>query len=187
MTEAYPVRRAELDTYQNDIIDMATRFPSAFYEYHKAFSARAAAMLANNNLKIDWASRDTTMYCSIFAGHRASACTVCSSLTHSAPFCPQTFPSQVNRPGTKHQSNSRLDNSLPTSDVRGRPRVVFQGKEICNNFNATGGCTRLSCTFCHMCSICKSRNHPAFLCKRSHMNAQPYDRSKKDHSDIPTK
>lgn len=182
MTGVYPVRRAELDTYQNDIIDMATRFPAAFYEYHKAFSARAAAMLTNNNIKIDWATRDTTLFCSIFAGQRANTCTVCNSLTHTATFCSQTFQSQGHKTVfNSPQHNSNVDRARPHSDMWGRQRVVYQGKEICNNFNATAGCNKTSCRFCHICSCCKSPNHPGHLCKTVRLNATS-ERSRKDIS-----
>ena len=46
MSEAYPDRRIELDLYERDIVDMSNRYPgSGFYEYHKQFSATAAAYL----------------------------------------------------------------------------------------------------------------------------------------------
>ena len=36
---------------------MASQFGgSTFYEYHKAFAARAAALLLNHGIKVDWAS-----------------------------------------------------------------------------------------------------------------------------------
>jgi hypothetical protein len=181
MTEVYPVRRAELDTYQNDIIDMATRFPAAFYEYHKAFSARAAAMLTNNNIKIDWATRDTTLFCSIFAGQRANTCTVCNSLTHTATFCSQTSQSAGHKTGfNSPQLNTNVDRARPRSDIWGRQRIVYQGREICNNFNATTGCAKASCRFSHVCSRCKSPNHPVPLCKTAPLNAE------KSKRDIPT-
>ena len=54
MCEAYPTRRQELDNYQRGIVEMAHRFGGTmFYDYHRAFSARAAAMLQGYNVKID--------------------------------------------------------------------------------------------------------------------------------------
>ena len=99
MCDAYPIRRSELDKYQSDVIDMSQRFGGvAFYEYHRAFSAKSAALLLNHNVKLDWSKRDTTLFCSIFSGLRANACTICASVAHSSEFCPQ-----INTPKiTKH-------------------------------------------------------------------------------------
>ena len=53
MSEAYSERRIELDLYERDIVDMANRYPgTGFYEYHKQFSATAAAYLKNHNIKV---------------------------------------------------------------------------------------------------------------------------------------
>lgn len=46
MCQAYPQRRQELDLYERDIIDMATRYPgNGFYEYHRQFSLMAPSHL----------------------------------------------------------------------------------------------------------------------------------------------
>ena len=46
MCQTYPNRREELNLYERDIVDMATHYGGkGFYEYHKTFSARAAAHL----------------------------------------------------------------------------------------------------------------------------------------------
>ena len=90
MTEAYPIRRPELDAYERDIIEMAQRYPGlVFYEYHRAFSARAAALLQNFNQKINWAIRDTKLYASIFSGMKGNVCAICTSMMHSTEFCHQ--------------------------------------------------------------------------------------------------
>ncbi len=138
MTSAYPQRRGELDAYQNDVIDMASRFPGcSFYEYHKAFSARAAAMLANYNIKIDWSVRDTVLFCSVFAGHHANACSVCNSLSHATISCPQTASSDKTFVrGTKEQSKYRADSygkAVMPHDRLGTPKAHWFDKEICNN------------------------------------------------------
>lgn len=48
----------ELDLYERDIIDMATRYPGkGFYEYHRQFSLMAASHLRFNNIMVDWSVR----------------------------------------------------------------------------------------------------------------------------------
>jgi hypothetical protein len=44
MTSVYPDRRAELDAYEDDIIDIYNFFGSKFYDYHKLFSSKAAVL-----------------------------------------------------------------------------------------------------------------------------------------------
>ena len=45
MTEVYPQRQRELDAYERCITNMGIRYPgSGFYEYHRQFSAKAAAL-----------------------------------------------------------------------------------------------------------------------------------------------
>ena len=80
MCEVYPNRQLELDTYLRGIIEMSSQFTGfTFYEYHKQFSARAAAWWARG-VRVDWSKRDMKLYCSLFAGQRANACAICTSL-----------------------------------------------------------------------------------------------------------
>ena len=49
--QAYPERRQELDLYERDIIDIATKYPGkGFNEYHRQFSLMAASHLKYNNI-----------------------------------------------------------------------------------------------------------------------------------------
>lgn len=168
MVSAFPQREKELESYMRDVLEMSWRFGgTSFYEYHKAFSARAAALLQNHNIKIDWSIRDNNLFCSIFAGHKANACSVCNSLGHVTQFCPQTFkcasngqniPSAniVNPKGKQRSNQASMSKS---TDRWGRPRVEFQGKEICNNFNSDRGCQLTNCSYLHICMACKNRGH----------------------------
>lgn len=59
LCEVHPSRREELDLYERDIVDMASRYGGkGFYEYHRMFSAEAAAHLRYANRKVDWSVRN---------------------------------------------------------------------------------------------------------------------------------
>ncbi|XP_033119144.1 uncharacterized protein LOC117118615 [Anneissia japonica] len=85
----YPQRREELDKYERDIVDMATRYPGkGFYEYHKQFSLTAAAHLRYNDILVDWSIRNNTLFCNVFANSRPNTCQFCYSTLHLTAFCP---------------------------------------------------------------------------------------------------
>ncbi|XP_076101126.1 uncharacterized protein LOC143070913 [Mytilus galloprovincialis] len=63
MCSAYSQRRNELDLYERDIVDMATRYGGrGFYEYHRQFSLQAAAHLNYNNVMVDWSVRNNALF-----------------------------------------------------------------------------------------------------------------------------
>ena len=165
MCDTFPQRRSELDAYCNEIILMATKFRgTGFYDYHKAFSAKAAALLLNQNIKLDWSLKDNGLFSYIFAGQRVTTCSSCSSLDHSTESCSQTQNQIKPRNSYKGQSNnyhsSSSKNSTSTNlDRRGRRRIMHGGQEICNNFNSPNSCTRDNCQFLHICQKCKD-SHP---------------------------
>ena len=162
MCEVYPMRRPELDMYERDIVEMATKYGgTTFYEYHKAFSARAAALLEQRNIKVDWSIRDEKMFCGLFAGTKIIACEICSSLVHSTALCPQVVGSNFNR---KRPTGQAPGNSQLQVDKQGRPKVKFSGSEICNNFNGQLGCFRSYCPFAHICLTCKEPDHGQLAC-----------------------
>ena len=89
MCEVFPHRRAELDLHERDIIEMASRYVgNGFYEYHKLFSASAAAHLKYQGLPVDWSVRNNTLFCNIFANMKPITCLNCQSINHSVAFCP---------------------------------------------------------------------------------------------------
>lgn len=152
MCDSYPARRQELDLYERDIVDMATTYHGkGFYEYHKAFSAQAAAHLRFSNKKVDWSVRNNKLFASIFVNQSANLCSLCQSAMHLSPFCPN----QLNK-GTMQNALNRTYS--PTVDVRGRARVKFNGQEICNNFNSVKGCNRPNCKNAHVCLTCKKEH-----------------------------
>jgi hypothetical protein len=90
VTTAYPNRRAELDAYLSDIIKLANRYPGfRFYEYHTAFSQKAAQYLSEKGIKINWGERDHVLFTEFFSGQTPNSCSLCHSIIHSTRFCPQ--------------------------------------------------------------------------------------------------
>lgn len=179
MCEAFPVRRRELDAYQRDMIEMAHRFGSqSFYEYHRAFSGRAAALLSTYNIKVDWSQRDTKLFCSIFAGHKANSCSICNSLAHITEFCPQT-----NYQKTKPSFGQTHGKPDTQADKQGRPRISFKNREICNNYNTEKGCSRYFCNYTHICSVCFKAGHALPNC---HGSSQKSTYMPKPVNPIPT-
>ena len=158
MCKAYPIRRPELDLYERDILDMATRYPgNGFYEYHKMFSAQAAAHLSYSGKKVDWSVRNKTLFCSIFTNSKARTCDLCQSSLHLSSFCPKL---------TENNAQARFRNSPLTSDMFGRVRMQVQGSEICINFNSARGCYRIKCNYLHACLICH-KEHSQQACQES--------------------
>lgn len=158
MCQAHPHRREELDLYEREIIDMASRYNGkGFYDYHKMFSAQAAAHLIYNNIKVDWSIRNNKLFCAIFANYKASQCSVCESSLHQTSFCPQADGARLN-------SSRHMKGNNNNTDVLGRARVLHNGKEICNNFNSARGCSRVTCKNIHACLICKGE-HTQQKCK----------------------
>ena len=81
--------RKELDAYEAIVVGIASRIDgTAYYEYHKSFSARASALIQQQNVKVDWGLRDNGLFCSLFVGQRANVCSMCGSVvtpkTHNA-------------------------------------------------------------------------------------------------------
>ena len=188
MCETYPHRRPELDAYLSDIIEMSALFGPAFYEYHLAFSARAATLLQNYNIKIDWSKRDTHIFSTVFAGRRAATCLYCQSSAHFSDFCPlqsSLNPISLSQGSRGFGQNSRVSQQVKSShDVQGRPRVFLQGKEVCNNFNTAAGCVRSNCNLLHACLQCKLNSHGASTCQ-SLQKAGSDRKSSKSTSPLP--
>ena len=160
MTSAFPQRGAELEAYSNLILDMADRHPGpGFYDYHCQFSARAAALLRYQNIKLDWSVRDLGLYNDIFCGKPVNSCTRCSSTSHATVFCPN----EPHAPMPRREHNGQRDphgqrDRSKANDSHGRPRVLIGNREICNNFNGEFGCKVPHCTRVHACLSCKGEH-----------------------------
>ena len=136
---------------------MATRYSGkGFYEYHKSFSAEAAAHLKYSNKKVDWSLRNNKLLATIFVNHPTNSCNLCQSTLHMTAFCPN----QLNK-----WRNQNPQGKSPSShvDIRGRARIQFNGQEICNNFNTVRGCVNSRCRNAHVCLSCK-KEHSQLTC-----------------------
>jgi len=80
MTAVYPARREELDAYAEDISNF---YGLKVYDYHKMFSAKAAALLNKLKKKVDWSKRDRDILSLIAAGVKVNVCKLCSMSDHT--------------------------------------------------------------------------------------------------------
>ena len=164
MCSSFPHRRSELDLYQRDIVDMASRYSGhGFYEYHKKLSADVAANVRYNNTKVDWSIRNHTLFCNIFANTRPNACNVCGSTFHGTGFCGQSVSAQT----TNHVNQKQTE-----PDASGREIINYLGREICNNLNWARGCMFTKCRNVHVCLLCKGE-HSKMSCSQAKKRVWP--------------
>jgi hypothetical protein len=179
MCEAFPARREELDLYFQHIVKMSVDFPGRlFYEYHRQFSAQAAAQL-RVGIKIDWSVPHVGLLARVTGGHKVSACDICGNMSHTTKFCPSSMdaPRSNARPW---QTQTRRDRDPPS-----RPRYqYYKGREICNNYNGPRGCTREFCHYEHVCLQC-SGTHTASSCGQSSRQASQRANTANTNVDIP--
>ena len=93
---------------------------------------------------MDWSKRDTNLFQA-----RSKLCDNCSQTDRQSAFCP----SLVNIPGLSYKCSEPSKGSSKTDtsvDRHGRPKVLFWGKEICNNFNSRT-CLNKICSYLHVC------------------------------------
>ena len=160
--EVLPHRRTELDHYERDVVEMANNFGGTrFYDYHKAFSAKAAALLHQRNIKVDWSIRDNGLFCSMFAGMKINVCGLCSSVNHASDFCPLMVNPNLKKSNT---GNIGYNKTQTSSSATGYTKKVptYQGRQLCINFNERS-CQRPACKFLHLCFDCFSP-HPKSKC-----------------------
>ncbi|XP_063295365.1 serine/threonine-protein kinase N2-like [Pelobates fuscus] len=86
---SFPHRREELDLHLHKLVDLGHKYGGhTFFEYHKSFSAKAAAALVQFNIRTDWRHLDTELFCRYFAGLVPPSCAICASSSHSTNLCP---------------------------------------------------------------------------------------------------
>lgn len=161
--EVMPHRRTELDHYERDVVEMANQFGGTrFYDYHKAFSAKAAALLHQRQIKVDWSIRDNGLFCTMFAGMKINVCGLCSSVNHASDFCPLLVNTNLKK---SNQGNTGYNRYQAGANGNGNTRRIpsFQGVQLCMNFNERS-CTRQVCKFLHLCYECFSP-HPKTKCQ----------------------
>ena len=83
MSPVHPARRVELDAYTEDIVDISNFYGPKFYDYHKMFSAKAAALLTKLKKKVDWIKGDHHILSLIAAGVKVKVCNVCQIILHN--------------------------------------------------------------------------------------------------------
>ncbi|KAH3841650.1 hypothetical protein DPMN_115123 [Dreissena polymorpha] len=179
MCRKWPHRKNELDEYEIDIGRIHAFYGEKFYDFHLAFSSKAAEAL-RNGIPVNWAMRDTENFQLILGGTRARQCQHCHSVLHEPEFCANASSQAV-------RSNQYAKTSGDSSDKFGRKIVVQKGTEICNNFNNKKGCSRKGCPRLHICLNCKSkvtrRSRADNLKQTTQENTQHHQRVLKIQSD----
>ena len=130
------------------------------------FSSKAATLLQEKHIKVDWGKRDRDLMTLIGAGVEINICKLCHMIDHDTNFCPLQL-SGKNEDAYSNRTSQPLRNNSITTDKRGRNRVFHNGKEICNNFNTADGCIRQGrCAFLHICILCRAFDHSKTACSR---------------------
>ncbi|CAC5382742.1 unnamed protein product [Mytilus coruscus] len=124
------------------------------------FSAKASTLLREHHVKVDSSNRDRDLFTLVAAGIRINVCKLCHMCDHTTEFCLLQLRNKIN-----HQEVNSLKND-DRSDNYGRPKYFQDGKEICNNFNSSRGCTKRTCSFSHVCTKCRSPGHSQALCEK---------------------
>ncbi|XP_075336600.1 uncharacterized protein LOC142397143 [Odontesthes bonariensis] len=138
----YPERRVELDSYLALTADLNLKYGrSLFYQYHKAFSSKAASVRTQSGVFLNWFVLDTELL--VMLTH-ATPFFSCSAVGHRSALCP-TIP--LSRPRPLPQPARSTVNNPPT-DRYGRKVEVFNDKPICNNFNRSRLILDLSAPHC---------------------------------------
>ncbi|CAC5384919.1 unnamed protein product [Mytilus coruscus] len=128
--------------------------------------AKAAALLRERHVKVDWSLRDRDILSLITAGSSVNVCKICNLIDHATQYCPLQSSVQVENSSSRSYSSSNLQ----SVDKQGRSRVFHEGREMCNNFNNPKGCYRKVCYLLHQCTKCRATGHGAATCRKSNSN-----------------
>ena len=168
MVETYPHRAAELAQYRYNIIEMHNDFGNLFYQYHKAFSAKAAAALLNHRIKIDWSIVDYKIHMNVFSGRRANSCSLCQGVDHNTDMCSLNVGSR-NNAAAKRMSGFEYQNKTSTRPKR---KTLSDGTEVCYPFNENKCWRGETCKNAHVCLKCLSKDHIQSDCISASNRAQ---------------
>lgn len=172
MTEVHSERRVELTAYFSFVVKLGVQFPAPlFYDYHKSFSRKAAAILFAKGRRINWAVRDDDLYFQIFAGRRSRTCERCSSVDHATEFCLTIIHTDL-KTNLFHSTTDARNRSFPDSRPKRTPIFTADQREICFNYNGFRGCTTSTCSLAHVCLKCQ-QPHSQKDCRGSSSTVPP--------------
>lgn len=154
MCTAYPQWNRELDLYIGNIIQIYNTHGQVFYDYHKLFSAKCAEALRLHATKVDWSFLDTHVFTLVTSGTRAQTRDLCHSITQPCVNARILIRVTQNSPG--------LRMITPWISKAGKG---FYTKARKSNFNGDKGCTKVDCSYLHICTRCKKVSHGLTLCK----------------------
>ncbi|CAK6980777.1 hypothetical protein EYF80_055417 [Scomber scombrus] len=159
----YPERRQELDTYLALIGVLNLKYgKNIFFQYHKAFSSKAALYISQSNTCLNWSVLDTEILVMVVGGSQAISCITCGNKGHTEELCPMLPFLPDGERALKCESCSSPFPAQEKTDARGRKVLLYNNQPICNNFNENV-CTYPNCIFLHICSNCKDA-HPKSVC-----------------------
>jgi hypothetical protein len=158
-------RQTELDRFETYVVNLHNTYGSRFYEYVKLFSLKSSIYLATQGIKLDWSQPDPYLKDVVTAGAKANYCNLCGEVSHEVQFCHLYTEESVKTPSTPRKQNT-------SEDRHGRNRAYHNGRELCNNFNGPGGCTRQTCIYLHECKTCKATSHGVAQCRTATTGSQ---------------
>ena len=178
----FPFRKRELQSYEIDIARIHARYGAKFYDYHLAFSKKAAEAVKLGVL-IYSALRDNDELMPIIGGTKVRQCEICQSTAHKTDFC------DPRRRWQGYHSYGRKDTSkekerTPKTDKHARPIIMHDGKMVCINFN-NQKCDKRDCFRLQVCSVRFNANHTSIQCPNNKQtsNISSQDLSKTSKSD----
>ena len=175
----FPFREHELQAYEIDIARIHARYGAKFYDYHLAFSRKAAEAIKLGVI-INWGIRDNDELILLIGGTKVRQCDICQSASHETDFCDPRNKWQGNAMSNKKDVSKDKDKTR--NDRNGRPIIMHDGKMVCNNFN-NQKCDRKECVRLHVCSLCFASNHNSLQCSSNKQHPKATDRTPISKSD----
>ncbi|KAL5011691.1 hypothetical protein ScPMuIL_010242 [Solemya velum] len=127
-----------------------------FYDYHKQFSAKAAAQVLYRNIPVDWSVRNNSLFCNIFSHFHPRHMFLLPQ--YQPYYCLLSLREFRITIAQIYFFGAPLRPQIPMA-----AQSAFSGQEVCNNLNSVTGCRRSQCRNLHVCTGCK-RNHSQSEC-----------------------